>query len=204
MFITFEGGDGAGKSTQIHHLHRYLLARGREVCLTREPGGTPISERIRELLLDPKNAAMEPLTEALLYAAGRAQHVRELIRPALAQGKVVLCDRFFDSSLAYQAFGRELGTALIEQINAAAMDGLQPNRTYFLQLSPDAAMRRIKGEPDRIEQAGSAFFGRVQAGYDKIAGQNPHRVLVLDASLPPEEIAGHIRRDIDALLLGGI
>lgn len=200
MFITFEGGDGAGKSTQISRLQAYLQQSGHRVMLSREPGGTPIAERIRELLLDPANKAMEPLTEALLYAAARAQHVRETIRPALERGEIVLCDRFFDSSLAYQAYGRQLGEHVIRQINEAAMDGLIPSRTYFLHLPPEEAMRRKQGEPDRIEREGACFRERVQAGYEKVAAESQGRVLLLDATATPDALAEIIRRDVDELL----
>lgn len=201
MFITFEGGDKAGKTTQIQQLKNRLEEKGYTVSLTREPGGTPIAERIRELLLDPANAGMEPLTEALLYAAARAQHVREVVRPALLRGDVVLCDRFYDSSVAYQAFGRELGWELIWSINREAMDGVSPDRTYLLSLPVEAASRRMHGAADRIEDAGEAFHQRVRDGYLAVKSAAPGRVMELDATLPVEELAKRIWTDVQSLLV---
>ncbi|MBO8433846.1 MAG: dTMP kinase, partial [Tyzzerella sp.] len=134
LFITIEGTDGAGKSTQIELLKKYLEDRGKDVLVTREPGGTPISEKIRDIILDRENSEMSSITEALLYASSRAQHVSEKIKPALAEGKIVICDRFVDSSIAYQSVARGLSTKLIEDINKYAVDGLTPDITLYLSL----------------------------------------------------------------------
>jgi dTMP kinase len=198
LFITMEGTDGSGKSTQMEQLHRRLTEQGYDVLLTREPGGPPIAEMIRGVLLSPEHQAMEPMTEALLYAASRAQHVRETIRPALARGQVVLCDRFYDSSVAYQAFGRGLGLDVIERINAPAMDGLEPDRTYLLLVDEDTAKGRRAGQTDRIEGAGEDFYRRVRRGFEHIA--KLPRVMAVNALLPIEEVAALIWADLRARL----
>ena len=152
FFITFEGGDGSGKSTQISILKESLIEKGYDVILTREPGGTDISEKIRELILDPENGEMEDITEAYLYAAARAQLVRQLIKPALEEGKVVICDRFVDSSIAYQGFGRGLGDA-VGVINTYAVDDCMPDLTILLKLDPERGSSRIAGrEHDSTHQ----------------------------------------------------
>ncbi len=195
MFITMEGTDGSGKTTQLNLLNERLVKAGFDVVRTREPGGTKIAEEIRSMVLSPKNAAMLPLTEALLYAAARAQHVSELILPALAAGKIVLCDRFFDSSIAYQAYGRGLGAEGVTAINRAAMAGLVPDRTYLLMVDKDAARVRSAGrEADRIEGEGPDFFDRVRMGYRDVAREE--RVLVLDGLRAPDLIAEEIWKDL--------
>ena len=143
MFITFEGGDGAGKTTQIELLKAALEKEGRSVVVTREPGGNAVAEKIRELLLD-RASVMEDMTEAYLYAAARAEHVRAVILPALARGQVVLCDRFIDSSVAYQGYGRQIGAERVEALNREAVDGCMPERTYLLTLSEQDAAQRVK------------------------------------------------------------
>jgi len=195
-FITFEGGDGAGKSTQIGLLKEQLEKDGFEVILTREPGGTRIGEKIRQLILDPGNTEMDGMTEALLYASARAQIVSELIRPALSEGKVVICDRFVDSSIAYQGFGRGLGDA-VGVINSYAVNGCMPDLTIFLNLAPDQGTSRIAGRAlDRIEQAPDAFHSRVYEGYLRLAEEYPERIFSVDASGTIEQIAEQISRRV--------
>ena len=202
MFITFEGGEGAGKSTQIALARDYLESRGCKVLVTREPGGSEIAEKIREVLLYPFETQMEAHTEALLYAAARIQHVRETILPALEEGKVVLSDRYYDSSVAYQAFGRELGLDYVQQINREALSLCMPERTYFLFLSEEEGKKRIikRAALDRIEQESSSFHARVSEGFRYLAGMSTDRILSVDASQSIEAISAVINRDLDRLL----
>ena len=190
-FVSVEGLDGCGKTTQIRLLSEALTRWGFSVRHTREPGGTPIGEQIRGILLDPANTAMEPVTEALLYAASRAQHVREVIRPAMAAGEVVLSDRFVDSSIAYQGGGRGLGTARAAAINREAVDGTLPRVTLFLDLPHEESLRRRYGAsaPDRMELESGAFHARVEEAFRRLVAEDPDRFVVLDATLPAEEIA---------------
>lgn len=200
FFITFEGGDGSGKSTQISILKESLIEKGYDVILTREPGGTDISEKIRELILDPENGEMEDITEAYLYAAARAQLVRQLIKPALEEGKVVICDRFVDSSIAYQGFGRGLGDA-VGVINTYAVDDCMPDLTILLKLDPERGSSRIAGrEHDRIEQASDEFHRKVYEGYLKLEEKYPDRILGVDASGTIQEIADEISRRVDEIM----
>ena len=166
-FITFEGCDGAGKSTQVALLKEYLEKRGKEVVVTREPGGGKISEAIRGVLLDGKNTEMTDECEALLYAAARVQHLKEIVEPALSAGKTVLCDRYVDSSFAYQAAARGLGRAFVEKINAYALEKYLPDATVFVNLTAEEAFLRKHGadENDRLEQAGVAFHQKVYEGF---------------------------------------
>lgn len=199
-FITFEGGDGSGKSTQIALLRDWLEQAGYDVILTREPGGTRISEKIRELILDPDNQEMADMTEALLYAAARAQLVSQMIKPALAEGKVVICDRFVDSSIAYQAYGRGLGDA-VGVINSYAVDGCMPDLTILLRLDPEKGSRRIADrEHDRIEQAPDAFHRKVYEGYLELEKNYPERIFGIDASGTIDEIAEEIRNRVRAVI----
>ena len=199
-FITFEGGDGSGKSTQIALLRDWLEHAGYDVILTREPGGTRISEKIRELILDPDNQEMADMTEALLYAAARAQLVSQMIKPALAEGKVVICDRFVDSSIAYQAYGRGLGDA-VGVINTYAVDGCMPDLTILLRLDPEKGSRRIADrEHDRIEQAPDAFHRKVYEGYLALEKAYPERIFGIDASGTIDEIADEIRRRVHTVI----
>lgn len=200
FFITFEGGDGSGKSTQISILKESLIKKGYDVILTREPGGTDISEKIRELILDPENGEMEDITEAYLYAAARAQLVRQLIKPALEEGKVVICDRFVDSSIAYQGFGRGLGDA-VGVINTYAVDDCMPDLTILLKLDPERGSSRIAGrEHDRIEQASDEFHRKVYEGYLKLEEIYPERILGVDASGTIQEIAEEISHRLDEIM----
>lgn len=189
-FITFEGCDGCGKSTQLKMMSDYLTKEGVPHIFTREPGGGKISEAIREILLSGKNSEMTDECEALLYAAARVQHLSDRVEPALARGELVICDRYVDSSLAYQAYARGLGTDFITKINAFALENYLPDVTVFIDLTPEAAFQRKKGadENDRLEQAGMAFHNRVYAGYKKLAEENPHRFVCIDGNKTPQEI----------------
>jgi dTMP kinase len=191
-FITFEGVDGSGKSTQLRMLASELRLRGREVVATREPGGTPLGARVRELLLDAQEQ-VDPLAELLLYAADRAQHVRALVRPALAAGHVVLSDRYADATVAYQGAGRGFTPELISEVVEIATGGLKPDLTIVFDLHVDEGRRRAtrrahKGQPhDRLDLEDEDFHGRVREGYLRIAAAEPERVIVLDANGPVEE-----------------
>ena len=193
-FLSMEGPDGSGKGTQLERLSDTLDRWGFEVVHTREPGGTPIGEKIREILLDRENAAMTAETEALLYAASRAQHVREKIRPAVQAGRVVLCDRFLDSSVAYQGGGRQLGIDEVLSINAPAVDGTLPDLTVYLDIDHRIAMARrcAASEPDRLEMEADSFHGRVEDGYHQLIARNPDRFAVVNAEKSREEIAEEI------------
>jgi dTMP kinase len=190
MFVTFEGIDGSGKSTQAALLARRLEAEGREVVLTREPGGTALGERIRALLLDGGEVAL--WTEATLFAASRAQHVDELIRPALERGAAVVCDRFLDSSLAYQGIARGLGLEDVLALNERAVRGAHPDVTILLDLEAGDGEHRLGDERDRIEQEGVAFSARVRDAYMELAARFPERIVVLDASEPAERIGERV------------
>lgn len=200
MLITFEGIDSSGKSTQCQLLAEFLMANGYDIIQIREPGGTSISEKIRRLLLDNSTGTMSPLTEFLLYSAARAQLVEQVIRPALASGKVVICDRFYDSSVAYQGHGRGLNTSDIDIINRISTGGLEPDLTLFIDIPVDEAVRRLKLAEklsDRIESEGTAFFKRVRQGYLQIATQHGRRLKVIDGSDDIEDI----RRRIQGLVI---
>ena len=204
MFISVEGGDGSGKSTQLNNIKNYLEERGFEYIFTREPGGTEIGEKIREIILDPENTAMTDMAEALLYAASRAQHVREKILPAIEEGKVVVCDRFVDSSLAYQAAGRDLGD-VVWQVNAPAVDGCMPDITIFLNISPDIAMGRISGRGmDRLEKEALDFHHKVYEGYLKLIEEDEksgkRRIKNVDANRDPELVWQDIKEILDEKL----
>lgn len=189
MFISFEGMDGSGKSTHMKLLAQKLEELGYRVRTTREPGGCPISEKIREIVLDRENAEMCPETEALLYAAARAQHVREVIRPALERGEIVITDRYVDSSMAYQGYGRGLGWDMVEAFNAPAIDGLLPDVTFVMTVDAREAARRISDRAlDRLELAGMNFHDRVAAAFETITAKNAGRVVSVDASLPKPEV----------------
>ncbi len=202
-FLTVEGLDGSGKGTQIERLSDALDRWGYEVMHTREPGGTPIGEKIRAILLDRENAAMADVTEALLYAASRAQHVRERILPAVAEGKVVLCDRFLDSSVAYQGGGRQLGIDKVLAINAPAVEGAMPDLTVFLDLDHEESLRRrcAASEPDRLEMEADSFHARVENGYHELVARDPDRFVVVDAAKTRDEIAAEIQEKVLARLM---
>ena len=197
-FLSVEGPDGSGKGTQIKQLADTLDRWGYEVVHSREPGGTPIGEKIREILLDRENAGMTDETEALLYAASRAQHVREKIRPAVAEGKVVLCDRFLDSSVAYQGGGRKLGIDEVLAINAPAVDGTAPDLTVYLDIDHRKAMARrcAASEPDRLEMEDERFHARVEDGYHELISRDPGRFVVVNAERTREEISKEIAEKV--------
>lgn len=200
LFITFEGPDGAGKTTQVAAFAQALRQEGYDVLVTREPGGTPLSDKIRALLLDPAHQEMADATEVLLYAASRAQHVREKVLPALQSGQIVVCDRFVDASVAYQGYG--LGQPLddIATINQFATAGLKPDRTYLLDLPPSVGRRRLGQRQwlDRIEQKGEQYHQRVRDGFRKIAEQHPERVRLIDANRSIEHVHQEIMADFRA------
>lgn len=195
-FITFEGCDGCGKSTQLKMLSEYLTKENVPHIFTREPGGGKISEAIREILLSGKNMEMTDECEALLYAAARVQHLSDRVEPALAKGELVICDRYVDSSLAYQAYARGLGVDFIGSINAFALEHYLPDVTVFIDLTPEAAFKRKHGadENDRLEQAGMAFHKRVYEGYKQLAKENPDRFVCVDGNMTPQEIFEEIVR----------
>lgn len=208
MLITFEGIDGAGKSTQVMKLKRHLQEQGREVMTLREPGGTPVAEEIRELLLESRND-ITPVGELLLFAASRAELVQQVIRPALDSGSDVILDRFFDSTTAYQGYGRGLDLDMLAEINRIASCGLVPDITFYLDLTPeDAFMRKFSEkslplafeseELDRMENSGLDFYRRVREGYHKVSSENPNRIAMIDALLSPAEIHRKIISGIDA------
>ena len=201
-FLSVEGLDGSGKGTQIERLSDALDRWGFEVVHTREPGGTPIGEKIREILLDRENAAMTDVTEALLYAAARAQHVREVIRPQTAAGRVVLCDRYLDSSAAYQGGGRMLGVEQVLAINAPAVDGTLPDLTVYLDIDHRKAMARrcAATEPDRLETEPESFHARVEDGYHQLIEQDPERFAVVNAEGDRDAIAAEIAGKVLARL----
>lgn len=197
MFISFEGPDGSGKSTHIRLLSEKLKELGYTVHVTREPGGCPISERIREIVLDRKNEEMTPVTEALLYAAARAQHVGEVIRPALERGEIVITDRYIDSSIAYQGYGRGLGEELVAGINAPAIDGLLPDITFFMSVDAMETSRRISDrELDRLELAGMNFHDRVYAAFQLAAEKSCGRIVTVDATRPKPEVHAAVSKAV--------
>ena len=202
-FITFEGCEGAGKSRQIKLLCDYLDENGIKYVLTREPGGAPVSEKIREIILSTESGGMTPVTEALLFAAARAQHVHDVIRPNLEKGIYVLCDRYIDSSYAYQAVANGLGAGYIKTINERAMDGCLPDATIFLNLSPKDAFMRKGGadKKDRLEQLDIGFHQKVYDAYKMLAARDKDRYVVIDASGAKDETFGKI---IAALKARGI
>lgn len=189
LFITFEGIEGSGKSTQVNLLVEYLKAHSLPYVISREPGGTPISEAIRSILLDPKYKEMKPETELLLYSASRAQHTGELILPALAEGKIVICDRYYDSTYAYQGAARELDFDLIDTITRFATYGRVPDKTFLLDLPVDIGLARItKRQLDRLEQEKAEFHCKVRKQFLSIANKYPSRYIVLNASDAKEAI----------------
>lgn len=198
-FFTFEGPEGAGKTTQIEQLGEALHAQGFTVTRTREPGGDSVGERVRELLLH--RDAMSAEAELLLFAAARAQNVREVVRPALKAGHVVLCDRYIDSTIAYQGYGRGLPTEILHQVNAFATGGLMPDRTLLLDLPPSMGLGRQQAESqNRLDREALSFHERVREGFLAVASAEPKRTVIIDASRPVEAVASDIRQAVFACL----
>lgn len=196
MFITFEGPEGAGKTTVLSAIGERLEKEGRKVLLTREPGGIRISEKIREIILDNKNVEMDAKTEALLYAAARRQHLVEKVMPALAQGYTVLCDRFIDSSLAYQGYARGIGIDEILKINEFAIDGAMPTLTIFFDIQPEEGLARVLNdkarEQNRLDKERLSFHQQVYKGYREVVKCYPNRIISIDASLNTEEVTENV------------
>ncbi len=188
-FITLEGCEGVGKSRQLAFLKEYMTNNKIDFVVTREPGGGKISEKIREIILDGNNKEMTDECEALLYAAARVQHLNDIVAPALEQGKIVLCDRYIDSSFAYQAYARGLGLDFVEKINSYAISNFTPDYTIFLDLSPEDAFKRKGGvdQNDRLELSGREFHERVYQGYQEVAKKYPERVIRIDPTGTKEE-----------------
>lgn len=203
MFITFEGPEGAGKTTQIYRVRQFLENRGIPCISVREPGGTKIGNRIRDLLLDPELDEMKQRTEILLYAASRAQLVEEVIQPALDQGQIVLCDRFVDSSIAYQGYGASWNINEVKIINQMATGGVIPDRTYLLDIPVQFGQKRLQirgNQKDRMELKENLFHTRVREGYLKMAKQEPSRFYLVDATREIEEVYQQIIVDLSSLL----
>ncbi|AZN38883.1 dTMP kinase [Paenibacillus albus] len=196
LFLTFEGGEGAGKTTLINGVVEALRNRGRNVLSTREPGGSPIAELIRGVILDKNNTAMDARTEALLYAAARRQHLVEIVLPALERGDIVICDRFVDSSLAYQGHSRGLGIAEVRSINDFAIDGVMPNLTIWMDISPEAGLARINSakvrEVNRLDLEELTFHERVREGYQLLMANEPERIIRVNA----EQTVENVLRDV--------
>lgn len=201
-FITFEGTDGSGKTTQIKLLEEYLKNKGYEVVFTREPGGTKVSELIRDIILDPENTEINPLTEMILYSASRAQLVAQVIKPAIKAGKIIICDRFIDSSYAYQGYGRGIDLKMIAEVNRVAVDGVSPDVTFFMDVNPEIAIKRRinESDADRIEQEKIDFHRRVYEGYKKMALLFPDRIVAINASKPIDQVSNQINKYIDDVL----
>jgi len=205
MFITLEGIEGSGKTTQIRHLKTYFESRGYRCLVTREPGGTVIGEKIRSIVLNPQNRDLVPPAELLLYMADRAQHIHSLIQPALAGGRIVLCDRYFDATLVYQGFARGLDIRLIENLHALLFDNLKPNVTLLLDLSPRIGLARAwkqlddgsrAGGESRFEEEAVAFHEKVRSGYLELARLEPERFRIIDASRDEQQVKTEIEKEI--------
>jgi len=196
MFITLEGVEGSGKTTIAEGLTKILKENGYEVVHTREPGGNPIAEAIRDVVLDRKNTDMDARTEALLYAAARRQHLVGVVEPALASGKIVICDRFIDSSIAYQGYARKIGTDLVEAINDFAIHGMRPDLTFLIDVRPEVGLERINKDKnrkvDRLDLEKMDFHQLVYQGYQELAKKHAHRIKVIDGERNPEEIVADI------------
>jgi len=197
VFITFEGIEGCGKTTQAKLLYEWLLDRGKEAVLTREPGGTPAAEELREFILRDREELFPPFSELCLYMAARGFHVENLIKPSLKEGAFVICDRFSDSTLAYQGYGRGLDIELIEKMDRKATGGLKPDLTFLIDIPVEVAFERIKNRrKDRLEKEGSEFHRRVREGFLKIAQRNRERVVVIDGTKSIEEIFKEVIKEL--------
>ena len=195
MFITLEGPEGSGKTSQMPRLAKYLRSKGYEVITTREPGGTPISDQVRDILISMKNTGMQPRTEILLFLAARAQLVEELIKPALQSGKIVLCDRYGDSTLAYQGYGHKLDLDTLKRMLAFATDGLKPDLTIYLDLDVETGLQRKikKDEWNRLDAYEVAFHQRVRNGYHQLLAEEPQRWVLIDASQSLADVQKQMR-----------
>ena len=201
-FITFEGIDGSGKTTQINLLKAKLSQQGISTLILREPGGTKLSEKIREILLDRENINISPSAESLLFVAARTQLMAEKIKPSLEQNQFVICDRYADSTVAYQGYGRGLNVKYLEELNKFATDSIQPDITIILDVDPEKAAIRIASDvPDRMESAGINFFLRVREGYYEIARQYPQRCVIIDGSLTESEVFELVLKEVKKKLL---
>jgi dTMP kinase len=200
FLLTIEGVDGSGKSTQIRRIVSYLKRAGHIVTVLREPGGTRLAERIRKLLLDARSAGLVPPAELFLYLAARGQLFEEVIGPALARGEVVVCDRFTDSTLAYQGGGRGFADATLRKLNDLSTQKRHPDLTLILDVPPHVSAGRMAGRPDRLESEKGKFFKRVRARYRRIARIEPRRVKLISAVGTPDEVAGRIRQVLDTRL----
>ena len=202
MFISVEGSDGSGKTTQIKLLKEYLENRGYKIITTREPGGTSISEKIREVILDNGNREMDSKTEALLYAASRAQHVAQIIKPALEQGKIVICDRFVDSSLIYQGIGRNLGIETIYELNKFAMGDIIPHVTLLFEIDIDTSQKRKenRGNLDRLDSEKDSFHHKVYEGYKKLKELYPERIRTVDANGSIDDVHKNIIDIVECII----
>ena len=203
LFVAFEGGDGAGKSTQSRLLGEWLEQQGYAVRHTREPGGTALGQAIRDLLLHGDDGSVSPRAEALLFAADRAHHVATLVRPALERGEIVLTDRYLDSSVAYQGAARQLGHDEVRELSLWAVEGLVPDLTVLLDVPADVGRDRRGEVHDRLEREADAFHDRVRQGFLGLAARDPQRYAVLDATAPAEELAAAVRHRVTALLGSG-
>jgi len=204
FFITFEGTEGSGKSTQIEILARYLIRHGHKVVTTREPGGTAFGEQIRRVLLSVKNRRLDPRAELFLYLASRTQHLEEIILPALKKGKIVLCDRFSDATVAYQGFGRRLDMKVVRTAVDYAAKDLSPDLTLLLDLDVRLGLARVKdrGRSNRLDREQREFHQRVRMGYLRLARSEPRRIKVVKASQPPLGVAGEIKKIVNRYLAG--
>ena len=208
LFITFEGVEGSGKTTQIRRLKRYLTQKGIPCKVTREPGGCPIGERIRKVLLNPDHREMTPLSELFLYEASRTQHVKEVIEPLLKKGTVVLCDRFTDASIAYQGYGRKVDLNWVVRLNRLSSEGIKPDVTFLLDCPIDLGLKRAirrnralnQEKEDRFEREKVQFHRRVRGGYLSIAKKEPQRVRVIDTRQTEERVFEKIRKIVDNLI----
>jgi dTMP kinase len=205
LFLSFEGGEASGKSVQAQRIAEWLKSQGRDVVSVREPGSTPVGERVRDIVLHAQDIPLAPNAQALLYSTARAQLVRDVIRPALAGGKVVIVDRFFDSTLAYQGYGHGADLGQLRSVTAFAVGDTRPDRTFLLDLPVEVAERRQAGrkpgrEWDRFESEARAFHDRVRAGYLQLAADEPRRFVVIHADRDVDTVAADVRREVEALL----